>query len=83
MLWYERRSIGLGERFVRAVDDTLNTIRDGPELFDRIHRDVRRAAVEGFPYGTFFVVRDQTIHVIACMHGSRRPSRWQARARNL
>ena len=78
MLWYERRSIGLGERFVGAVDVTLDTIRNGPKLFDCIHRDVRRAAVEGFPYGMFFVVRDP-----ACMHGSRRPSRWQARARNL
>jgi hypothetical protein len=32
--WYEERSAGLGERFLKHVDACLEWIRDNPQLFE-------------------------------------------------
>jgi plasmid stabilization system protein ParE len=82
-VWYEEQSPGLGRRFLDAVEATLGVIRAGPERYARLYRDVRRAGVERFPYGVFYVVRGETVHVIACVHGRRHPRRWQSRARGV
>ena len=82
-VWYEEQAPGLGRRFLSAVRATLAAVRAAPEHHARVYRDVRRAGVERFPYGVFYVVRGETVHVIACMHGRRHPRRWQSRARGL
>jgi plasmid stabilization system protein ParE len=84
--WYESRSLGLGDRFLDAVGETIALVRDAPTRFPEKHREpdlsIRRALVDGFPYGVFFIwdeAADAT-SVIACMHAHRDPRRWLQRA---
>jgi plasmid stabilization system protein ParE len=84
--WYEERSVGLGTRFLDAVEATLELVRESPQRFPETHREpdltIRRALVEGFPYGVFFI-SDQSrgvTSIIACMHARRDPQRWLRRA---
>lgn len=85
--WYQDRSGGLGERFLGAVDQALAGIREAPQRFPRVHDEqdfsIRRALLEGFPYGAFFIWDEdrEIISIIACMHGRRDPRRWLRRAR--
>ena len=57
--WYETRSSGLGIRFLDAVGITLEIVRESPQRFPSMHREpdltIRRALLEGFPYGVFFI----------------------------
>ncbi len=69
----------LGERFARAVDDTVAAISENPRQFPILHRNWRRAGVRRFPYGIFFEVQEQRIVIIACFHGRRDPRHWQSR----
>jgi plasmid stabilization system protein ParE len=78
-LWYEERRAGLGEEFLAAVDSLLGEIVSHPTAYPVIYREARRALLHRFPYAVFFRSYDETIVVIACMHGRRNPRRWKAR----
>ena len=77
--WYDNVRPELGERFAYAVEDTVETISEGPLQFPLVHRKLRRAGVRRFPYGIFFEVQESRVVVIACLHGRRDPQRWKAR----
>jgi plasmid stabilization system protein ParE len=85
-VWYEGRSPGLGDRFLGAVDETMELVRGAPARFPEKHREpdfsIRRALVDGFPYGVFFIWNEtiDATSVIACMHARRDPRRWLQRA---
>ncbi len=81
--WYDDRAAGLGARFLARVDTALRAVQEAPERYRLVHRDIRRVPVPDFPYAVYFVVRGDRVHVVACMHGRRHPSRWQGRARGL
>lgn len=78
-LWYEARALGLGTEFLRAVDVAHAEIQRMPERFPVVHLTCRRALLRRFPYALFFVATPQVIQVIACLHASRDPQRWQER----
>ncbi len=79
-LWYEERAIGLGADFSRTVDVALAEIQRMPERFPVVHRECRRALLRRFPYAIYFVLLADAIHVVACMHASWDPRRWEERA---
>src|SRR4051794_12793991 len=76
---YERRSPGLGERFVDAVRDRALQIRDNPEPYGVVYQDVRAAPVRRFPFVISYQVELDRILVIAVQRGSRDWSNWQSR----
>ena len=78
-LWYEARALGLGAEFLRAVDVALAEIQRMPERFPVVYRSCRRALLRRFPYAVFFVPGEDVIQVVACLHASREPRRWQER----
>jgi len=78
-LWYQRQRAGVGEEFLEAVDAILREIATHPKAYPVIHRETRRALLRRFPYAIFFRVYDETMVVIACMHGRRNPIRWKSR----
>lgn len=77
--WYANIRPELGERFALAVEATVEALTEHPLQFPFVHRSSRRAGVHRFPYGIFFEVQEHRIVVIACFHGRRNPTRWQAR----
>ena len=78
--WYERQRVGLGEEFLTTVDAALRDIVEHPATYAVIHRETRRALLHRFPYAIFYRLYDETVIVIACMHGRRDPKRWRGRA---
>ncbi|MFY0527390.1 type II toxin-antitoxin system RelE/ParE family toxin [Archangium gephyra] len=77
--WYEQQDKGLGAEFLRALDACFSSTQRSPESHARVHPRVRRALLRRFPYGVFYVVEEQRISVIACLHVRRRPGAWKAR----
>ena len=78
-LWYERRSLGVGADFLRAVDVCFERIRRSPESFQQIYKHAGRARIPRFPYVAYFVSTAAGIQIIACMHAKRDPRIWQRR----
>jgi len=74
--WYEEQRSGLGEEFLSAVQSTLRSIAQFPEMFVFIHRDVRRAIVSRFPFAVFYVVESRRVVVLRVLHTARDPKIW-------
>jgi plasmid stabilization system protein ParE len=77
--WYDRRQVGLGQRFLDDLDSLASRISDNPMQFPTARSVIRRASLRRFPYGMFFLVLPNSIQVIACLHTSRDPVYWQRR----
>jgi plasmid stabilization system protein ParE len=79
--WYEDREPGLGDRFLQAVNSTIDLIQSHPDIGAlRAGRlPSRQFLVHGFPYGVVYRVRRDDIYVIAVSHTSRRPGYWKHR----
>ena len=74
--WYESQCVGLGEDFLLTLEESYAKITGTPKLYQDIYKNVRRKLVRRFPYGIFFVLRDNEVIVIAIMHTRRKPSDW-------
>ncbi len=78
-IWYEDRSLGLGDRFLDRVDDCVDRIRKNPELYERVYKDYRRAVVHRFPYVVFYESSVNTITVYSVFHSAQDPKKWRKR----
>ena len=74
--WYEAQSVGLGAEFEAAFELQLRRLEQAPLLYAEILPGVRRTLLPRFPYGVFYVVRGDLVHMLAVVHNSRSPERW-------
>lgn len=81
--YYEDAQDGLGRRFKDEVDRSILRIADQPELYRLRHGGYRRINLRVFPYYLPFVVRKQTLWILAVAHGSRKPRYWFSRRGNV
>lgn len=77
--WYEERQQGLREDFLDEVGATLSRIQGNPRLYPIVHLDIHRAPVRRYPYGVFYALIGDEIHVLAVVHDARHPSVWRRR----
>jgi toxin ParE1/3/4 len=77
--WYERQQPGLGGAFSVAADEAVIRIEAMPQMYATVFGDVRRGKLRTFPYLIYYRVLSDRIEVIAVLHGSRDPKRWQER----
>jgi len=77
--WYELQNPGLGEKFISAMELQLKQLEQAPLFYAEVIPNVRRALLPRFPYGLFYVVRINLVHVLAVLHDTRNPNRWPKR----
>lgn len=78
-LWYDEQRAGLGEEFIREIDEALGKAAAAPQRHPVVFRDIRRAVARRFPFAIYFRVRSDQLVVLAVFHGSRDPAIWQRR----
>ena len=74
--YYEEQVEGLGERFLSAVDSTFDAIERYPEMFAKVHGEVRRAIISQFPYAIFYRIEPKRVVVFRVLHTARDPKAW-------
>ena len=74
--WYEEQSKGLGSEFELAFELQLKRLEQVPLLYPEIVPRVRRTLLPRFPYGVFYTVKNDLVHVLAVIHNVRNPKRW-------
>ena len=77
--WYERQRPGLGVEFVRSVRAAFDRVRQWPDRYATVHKDVRRVRVKRFPYSVLYTIEPNELVVVAVFHGRRDPKVWQSR----
>lgn len=74
--YYESRELGLGLRFrdeVEAVVDWICRFSEAPRLRKKGYR---RVNLRTFPHYVAYIIRGDTIWVVAIAHGHQRPEFW-------
>lgn len=80
--WYELQKEKLGIKFIHQVDKIIERIKSNPKQFPKVYKKIRRANVNRFPFGVFFIVHANTAIVFAIFHNSRNPVVWKERFGN-
>jgi toxin ParE1/3/4 len=78
-IWYETERQGLGRAFEADFDRIVSRVQSSPHQFPEVEPDVRRAMLERFPYGIFFLVGDDVVTIFAILHLHRDPQTWRDR----
>ena len=79
-LYYQAQQIGLGERFLSTVQESLTRISNFPESFPVVANNVRQCKVARFPYAIVYRLQVNYIQVIALAHSRRKPQYWSKRS---
>lgn len=77
--WYESQRVGLGEDFLLTLEASYANIARAPKQYQDIYKSIKRKLVRRFPYGIFFVVRGNSVVVLAVLHTKRDPKSWKKR----
>jgi plasmid stabilization system protein ParE len=77
--YYEMQRKGLGDEFLDEVLRAFKRISDNPYMYAAVHRQTRRALIRRFPFAAYYRIEEDSLAVIAVMHGSRHPKEWQKR----
>lgn len=74
--WYETHSLGLGSEFELAFELQLKRLEQVPLLYPEVAPGIRRTLLPRFPFGVFYTVRNDLVHILAVVHNARHPKRW-------
>lgn len=77
--FYERRSAGLGQRFLAEFEAGVAAILEAPERWQTVEGDLRRHLMRGFPYGIYYRVAGDELRILVVKHHSRHPDYWKYR----
>ncbi len=77
--WYKQCRTGLGQDFLKKIDQCLTQIKKNPQRFGIAVEDIREGQVKRFPFGIYYRVLSDRIRILAVYHTSRDPSGWQSR----
>lgn len=79
--YYEAQRLGLGGRFIAAIENGYDLIEAFPSAWPRARRNARWYVLKNFPFAIVYVVRPNEIVVIAVSHVRRRRGYWLDRLR--
>ena len=77
--WYEQQRENLGFEFLDEITKKCVIINQDPLLYEEVCKNLRRVVVERFPFNIFYFVEGKSIIIVAVIHGSRHPKKWQKR----
>jgi hypothetical protein len=81
-VWYETKSRGLGEDFLRMFYACANEIPWNPLLYPKVYQDFRRRLLRRFPYAIYFMIENKQVIVFGLFHCARNPQDINAELQN-
>ena len=72
-VWYESKSPGLGDEFLRMFYACVGEIPKNPLLYPKAHSEFRRRLLRRFPYAIYFMIKEDQIIVYGLFHCARDP----------
>ncbi len=77
--YYENKRVGLGHDFLLCIEECLSKVERTPEHYKIIYKELRRIAVQRFPYRIFYLVQNDLVIVTAVFHVRKDPQAWERR----
>ena len=75
LLWYKIRSINAAERFVKAIDEALESVAANPERSRNTYKNFYEIGVKRFPFRVVYFIdgAERKIVVVSIFHLRRSP----------
>jgi len=77
--YYNGQVAGLGDAFLLEAVAAIERIRQFPDAWHPLDRNVRRCRLRRFPYGLIYHADETGVLVVALAHTHRRPDYWRDR----
>lgn len=77
--YFEAHKAGLGFEFLASLTEVTELIEQAPEIYPQVHGEKRRAVLKKFKYNIIYKIKGQEVYILAIMHSSRNPGKWQDR----
>jgi len=77
--WYDTQNDRLGDQFILEFETLLGRIVQNPEQYQIVESDVRKAMLKRFPYAIYYVVSDDELTILGCLHAHLHPRAWRKR----
>jgi hypothetical protein len=80
---YDDDRVGLGDEFIEALDDSLQTILSSPQTWPvwpgikQASPPIQRYVMDRFPYAVGYQVMGDAVVVVTVAHAKRRPGYWR------
>jgi toxin ParE1/3/4 len=71
--WYEEQQNGLGEIFIKEIENCLDKIETWPISYAKVKSNFRQIIVRTFPYVIVFEINGNEVIVYTIFHTSRSP----------
>ncbi len=81
--YYDGERAGLGDYFIRDVEEAISRICRNPLAWGELSRQTRRCLTHNFPYGVIYALHDEKITIIAVMDLRRKPGYWKGRSETM
>ena len=79
VLWYEEHRTGLSYDFELCFEAGLAEISRNPDNFQKRYKSVQVRFISRFPFGIHYVIKENSVVVIAVFHTSLSPKKWSKR----
>jgi plasmid stabilization system protein ParE len=77
--YYDEKSADITDIFLDSLYTEFDVIADNTELFQVKYRKTRVRYIKGFSYGIHYILKGQTIEILAVLHTSRDSENWKNR----
>ena len=78
-LFYERRTAGLGGRFIQEIELGINLVVSQPLIGGQLVDKFWCFVLDSFPFSLIYSVERDRIWIVAVSHHHRRPGYWRER----
>ncbi|MCX7109782.1 MAG: type II toxin-antitoxin system RelE/ParE family toxin [Proteobacteria bacterium] len=69
--WYERERNGLGKQFRAQMGHSIKRILNNPHAYIEVYKQIRRVILNRFPMVLYYILHEENIIILACIHASR------------
>ncbi|MBM2815532.1 MAG: plasmid stabilization system [Ignavibacteria bacterium] len=77
--YYDDIIFGLGEHFINEFENSLNRIKENPNLYPKVLEEIRKCNLRIFPFSIYFDIDNNNIRILALSHQKRQPYYWKRR----
>ena len=72
-VWYETKSPGLGEEFLRMFYACAGALSRNSLMYRKVYGEFRRCLLRRFPFALYFMVKGEQVIVTGLFHCAREP----------
>lgn len=77
--YYDRLAPKITDKFLDDLYADLELLQGNPNLFQLKYCETRVRYMKKFPFGVHYMVKEDTVIVLAVLHTSRNPKIWEER----